>query len=119
MKTCEDKRRFKRFCHAVQAADNYMEEIALVLTPMVPYRCATHRCYHIGHNRWMIESDIRTFTDASRKRVRRRHGKGPGHSGPIERPDRTTSQETLAIPRRVIRCLTEILTPHTPTMQIS
>ena len=107
MKTCEDKRRFKRFCHAVQAADNYMEEIALVLTPMVPYRCATHCCYHIGHNRWMNRSNSRTFTDASRRRVRPRPcGGEPGQSDLVERPDRTIFQDTHAITRRAIRCLT-------------
>ena len=72
MKTCEDKLRFKRFCHAVQAADHYMEDIALVFSPMTPYRCATHQCYHIGHSRWMNRSNIRTFTDASRQRAQLR-----------------------------------------------
>ena len=70
VKTCDDKRRFENFCHAVQAADQLMEERALVLNPIVPYKCRRHGCFHIGHNRWMDENNVRIFTMSSRFRTR-------------------------------------------------
>jgi hypothetical protein len=69
MAKCKEKLKFKRFCAAVRAADSYMEEKALVLDPMVPYRCHKHNCFHIGHNRFMSESSIRLFTRCSRDRT--------------------------------------------------
>ena len=64
-----------------------------------------------------LNPNSRTFTDASRQRVRRRHGKGPGYCDPVERADRTTFRDERAISWRVIRWLTWILTPHTPNMR--
>ncbi len=69
MSKCQDKRKFRRFCQAVHAADQYMEEMALVLKPMVPYRCSKHRCFHIGHDSWMSEDRIQQFTVSSRQRA--------------------------------------------------
>lgn len=70
MKRCKEKRRFKKLCEAMRAADRYMEEKVLVLNPMVPYRCYKHSCFHIGHNRWMSDNKIRSFTVHSRERTR-------------------------------------------------
>ena len=65
-----------------------------------------------------LNPNSRTFTDASRRRVRRRPcGGEPGQSDPVERADRTTFRDERAISRRVIRCLTWIPTPHTPDMR--
>ena len=70
MSRCQDKRKFRRFCQAVRAADQYMEEMALVLKPMVPYRCHKHVCFHIGHDRWMSAERVSQFTISSRTRTR-------------------------------------------------
>ena len=70
MSKCQDKRKFRRFCQAVHAADQYMEDMALVLKPMVPYRCNKHRCFHIGHDNWMSYERIQLFTISSRQRTR-------------------------------------------------
>jgi len=69
MSKCQDKRKFRRFCQAVKAADQYMEEMALVLKPMVAYRCNKHRCFHIGHDSWMSDERIQQFTISSRQRT--------------------------------------------------
>ena len=68
MSKCHDKRKFRRFCQAVKAADQYMEEMALVLKPMVAYLCNKHRCFHIGHDYRMSEERIQQFTISSRQR---------------------------------------------------
>ena len=73
MKRCKEKRRFKKLCEAIRAADRYMEEKALVLNPMVPYRCYKHNCFHIGHDRWMSDDSIQSFTVHSRERARSRN----------------------------------------------
>jgi len=68
MKKCTLKRQFSTLCEAIQAADKYMDEIALVLAPMAPYRCKKHNCYHIGHNRYMNYDSVAIYSTASRTR---------------------------------------------------
>ncbi len=68
MTKCTLKRQFPTLCEAIQAADKYMDEIALVLAPMTPYRCNKHNCYHIGHNRYMNYDTMDVYSTASRAR---------------------------------------------------
>lgn len=48
---CDYKVRFLEFHEAMAAADRYMERITLTATPMQPYYCKYHACWHIGHDR--------------------------------------------------------------------
>ena len=46
---------YKRYCEAVVASDDYNNDIALVLDPMVAYLCPYGQGYHKGHNRRLAE----------------------------------------------------------------
>jgi len=50
MKPCKVKLRFGNYEEALLSANNYMTDIPLTFTFMVPYYCESHSCYHIGHN---------------------------------------------------------------------
>lgn len=48
---CESKIRFRSVRDATTAADGYMDRVALTKSPMMPYYCKFHSCWHIGHDR--------------------------------------------------------------------
>ena len=55
MKDCGSKRRFVDFNEARLAADNYHWDIAITWSPMTPYFCPRHECFHVGHSRLIPE----------------------------------------------------------------
>ena len=69
-KDCSEKDKYRRFCEAVRAADDYNECLGLVASPMVPYRCGAHGVFHKGHDRWMSERSASVYLVWSRARSR-------------------------------------------------
>ena len=47
---CHSKIRYKCLRDAIGAADAYMERIVITRSPMTPYYCKIHSCWHIGHS---------------------------------------------------------------------
>lgn len=78
---CHSKIRYKCLRDAIGAADAYMERIVITRSPMTPYYCKIHSCWHIGHSSKL--SDI-----------------------PARYPEKCVSRELL---RREIACLSEIM----------
>jgi len=67
-KDCSGKYKYRGFCEAVRAADDYNEKMGLVEAPMVPYRCGAHRTFHKGHDSWMSERSSVIYLAWSRAR---------------------------------------------------
>jgi hypothetical protein len=72
MKSCDTKKRFPTIEDSAQAADRYMERMALVAAPMKPYQCKAHSCWHIGHSRWLRGRAADAYSVSARRRDRLR-----------------------------------------------
>lgn len=60
---CASKLRFATKQLAQSAADSYMARIALTFAPMTAYSCASHGCWHIGHDRFYPASHIKEYAN--------------------------------------------------------
>ena len=49
IRDCSDKVRFNTEDEALKASIQYTEHRVLLLTPVGPYECIKHKCWHIGH----------------------------------------------------------------------
>ena len=67
-KDCSGKYKYRRFCEAVRAADDYNDWMGMVEAPMVAYRCAVHGAFHKGHDTWMTERSAGVYLVWSRTR---------------------------------------------------
>ena len=89
---CRYKIGYEDLRQAIAAADSYMDRIAIMRGPMVPYFCSRHSCWHTGHNNKMAGSIASRYSDTclTRERLRREirileglvytdHGTGPAH----------------------------------------
>ena len=66
-KSCDYKIRYQDKIDADVALRQYLKQV--VFTTMVPYRCKTHDCYHLGHDRFMSKSKKLKLKEACRDRV--------------------------------------------------
>lgn len=47
---CDAKKQYLCIRDAIRAADGYMDRVVITRSPMVPYYCPRHICWHTGHN---------------------------------------------------------------------
>ncbi len=64
-KPCTQKIKFKTFVEATKFANTYMNDIVLTFYPMKAFYCFKHKCYHVGHNRFVNEVDKNHPDDVS------------------------------------------------------
>lgn len=55
-KNCKHKMRFKEYVDAEQALERYLSRI--MFSSMGIYWCHKHVCYHLGHNRRLVDDSI-------------------------------------------------------------
>ena len=67
---CDYKIRYPDVSAAIAAADSYMDRITLTSSPMRPYYCRFHSCWHIGHHR---TNDTYHDADYQKRCVSRQH----------------------------------------------
>ena len=73
-KDCSSKKRYTNLPAATEVADSLMDRIALTFTPICPYWCGHHGCFHIGHNSWLTGAKAKAYSEGAWKRARLRGG---------------------------------------------
>ena len=62
-KSCDNKVRYRTIIEAQSAANEYRSRV--LFTNIEPYWCRDgHKCYHIGHNRFMGTQEVLELTSA-------------------------------------------------------